>query len=438
MTDCTKAQLSLPGFDRRPIQVNFEGGDVTSDAGVLLLSEVERGLGLLSRVSRHLCDPRHRSYIRHGSLEMLRQRVFGIALGYEDLNDHDTLRHDFGLRFSVGQQKALASSPTLQRFEHWADRKLAVAIHEELVNTFIQSFKKPPTELILDVDATDDLVHGKQEGRFFHGYYQNYCFLPLYVFCGEQLLVSYLRPSNKDGARHAWVILALLVKRLRQAWPEVRIVLRGDSGFCRHRMLGWCERNNVGYILGLAQNSRLNALTETLQAQAQTAFEASGEKQRHFGELNYAAGTWRRPRRVLAKAEHTAKGRNPRYVVTTLEGEPKALYEQVYCARGEMENRIKEQQLYLFADRTSCRKWWPNQFRLLLSSLAYTLLETIRRLGLQGTELAHARCDTIRLKLLKIGGTILYNTRRIRFLLASGYPLQNLFFTALKQLGNTT
>lgn len=438
MTDCTEAPLTLPGFDRRPIQVNFEGGDVTSNGGLLLLAQVERQLGLLSRISLRLPDPRNPDYVQHDVHDMLRQRVFGLALGYEDLIDHNTLRHDFGLRFSVGQQKSLASSPTLHRFEYWADRKLAVAIHEELVNTFIQSFTQPPTELILDVDATDDPVHGNQEGRFFHGYYRNYCFLPLYVFCGEQLLVSYLRPSNQDGATHAWAILALLVKRLRQVWPEVKIILRGDSGFCRHRMLSWCERHRVGYILGLPQNKRLNALTDPLHAEAESAFETTGEKQRRFGDWSYAAASWNRLRRVIAKAEHTAKGRNPRYVVTNLEGDPKTLYERVYCARGEMENRIKEQQLYLFADRTSCRQWWPNQFRLLLSSLAYTLLEALRRLGLRGSALARARCDTLRLKLLKIGGVILYNTRRIRFLLASGCPEQDLFLKALRQLSNTT
>jgi hypothetical protein len=439
MTDCTEAQLTIPGFDRRPFEVNFQGGDVTSDAGgCLLLRQAERSLCLLRRVTRHLPDPRNQDYIHHEALELLRQRVFGIALGYEDLNDHDTLRNDLGLKFSVGKHKDLASSTTLHRFEHWSNRSLAVKIHEEIVNTFIASFKSPPTQLILDFDATDDRVHGNQEGRFFHGYYGDYCFLPLYVFCGEQLLVSYLRPSKQDAAKHAWAILALLVKRLRQVWPEVQIIFRGDSGFCRHKMLRWCERHGVDYMVGLAQNKRLNALTEPLQTQAEKAFEATGEKQRLFQALDYQANSWHCSRKVIAKAEHTKKGRNPRYVVTSLPGEGQELYEAVYCARGDMENRIKEQQLYLFADRTSCQKWWPNQFRLLLSSLAYVLMEYIRRVGLTGTELARAQCQTIRLKLFKIGAIILYNTRRIRFLLSSGYPLQNLLFNTLARLGNTT
>ena len=288
----------------------------------------------------------------------------------------------------------------------------------------IESFKRAPKKLLLDFDATDDVVHGKQEGRFFHGYYDHYCFLPLYVFCRNQLLVSYLRPSKIDGAKHAWAILALLVKRLRQAWPQVKIILRADSGFCRWRMLSWCERNNVGYIVGIAKNKRLNAITAQRQREARDCYAELGAKVRWFTDLHYAAGSWNRARRVIAKIEHTAKGSNPRYVVTNLKGDGQALYDKLYCARGEMENRIKEQQLDLFADRTSCHRWWPNQFRLLLSSLAYMLLEAIRRLALKGTELANAYVGTLRLKLLKIGAVILRNTRRIRFLLSSACPYQ--------------
>jgi hypothetical protein len=289
-------------------------------------------------------------------------------------------------------------------------------LHEVLVEQFIDSFKRAPRKLVLDFDATDDRVHGAQEGRFFHGYYDRYCFLPLYVFCRDQLLVSYLRPSRIDGAKHAWAILALLVKRLRQAWPKVRIVFRGDSGFCRWRMLSWCERNDVGYIVGISRNARLNALAQPLLAEAYHRFGQSGSKQRLFGEFAYAAATWDRKRRVIVKAEHTAQGSNPRYIVTNLSGTPKHLYDRLYCARGEMENRIKEQQLDLFADRTSCHRWWPNQFRLLMSGFAYALVEAIRRLALTGTELARAYVGTLRLKLLKIGAVILRNTRRVRFL----------------------
>jgi len=249
---------------------------------------------------------------------------------------------------------------------------------------------EPPEELILDVDATDDRVHGLREGRFFHGYYDAYCFLPLYVFCGDQLLVNYLLPSQIDGAKHAWAILALLVKRLRQAWPEVRIILRADSAFCRHRMLRWCERHGVGYIVGLARNQRLQRLIEESFVAVEQRFEETREKQRVFLDLRYGANSWERRRAVIAKLEVTAQGRNPRFVVTNLNGDTQTLYDQVYCARGEMENRIKEQQLDLFADRTSTHHWWTNPFRLLLSSLAYVLMDTIRRLALYDTE--HGPC----------------------------------------------
>lgn len=332
-----------------------------------------------------LGDERRQASCRHDVLSLLRQRVYGLALGYEDLNDHNTLREDLALQTAVERDERLASSPTLRRFESRADRQAVWRMHEVLVEQFIRSCKRAPKELILDFDATDDAVHGKQEGRFFHGFYDQYCFLPLYVFCGEQLLVSYLRPSKIDAARHAWAILALLVKRLRQAWPKVGIIVRGDSGFCRWRMLAWCERHDVGYIVGLAKNSRLLALAEPYLDGVEGRFNETGTKQRRFATVRYAALSWDRPRRVIIKAQCTDKGRNPRFVVTNLNGGPKALYDTVYCARGNMENRIKEQQLDLFPDRTSCHRWWSNQFRLLLSSLAYSLLEALRCLALQAT-----------------------------------------------------
>ncbi len=338
------------------------------------------------------------------------------------------------MQTAVERDQVLASAPTLCRFENRADGETAVRLQEVLVEQFIGSFKHAPKKLILDFDATDDAVHGAQDGRFLHGYYNHYCFLPLYVFCGHQLLVSYLRPSDIDGPKHAWAILSLLVKRLRQAWPKVRIIFRGDSGFCRWKMLRWCERHGIGYIAGLAKNQRLNACTKALQGEAAECFEASGSKVRWFTELHYAARSWDRPRRVIAKIEYSSHGANPRYVVTNLNGEAKHLYDKIYCARGDMENRIKEQQLDLFADRTSCQRWWPYQFRLLLSSLAYTLVEAIRRLALKGTELARAYVGTIRLKLFKIGAVILINTRRARFLLASGCPYKKLFFLVAHRL----
>ena len=300
-------------------------------------------------------------------------------------------------------------------------------MHEVLMKQFIASFKAAPSELILDFDATDDRIHGNQQGRFYHGYYGDWCFLPLYVFCGDQLLVSYLRRSNIDAAKHAWAILSLLVKRLRAAWPGVKIIVRGDSGFCRWKMLRWCERHQVEYIIGLARNKRLQALSQEAQKQAQKQWEREQTKQRLFGWIDYKASSWDHKRRVIHKAEHTSQGANPRYVVTNLQGEAEQLYDRLYCARGEMENRIKEQQLGLFADRTSCHGWWANQFRLLLSSCAYTLMEAIRRIGLHGSEWAQAQVSTLRLKLIKIGAVLLRNTRRVQVLLTHAYPYQHLF-----------
>ena len=438
MTNCTPLQLQFPGFKHRKIEASFSGGHVSSDAGgCLLLRQADRRLGLLKEVSRNLSDPRRKKSCEHDLVSLVRQRVYGLALGYEDLNDHETLRHDLALQTAAERDAELASASTLCRFENRADRETAWALHRVLVEQFIKSFKRSPRELILDFDATDDAVHGKQEGRFFHGYYDSYCFLPLYVFCGERLLVSYLRPSKIDGAKHAWAILSLLVKRLRRAWPRVRIIFRGDSGFCRHKMLSWCERNNVDYIIGVAKNKRLNVLSRKLQDRAEAQFKQSGQKQRLFAEFRYAANTWSRERRIIAKAEHTGKGPNPRYIVTNIQGDPQRLYDKLYCARGDMENRIKEQQLDLFADRTSCHQWWANQFRLLLASLAYTLVEAIRGLALKGTELAKAQCGTIRLKLLKVGAVVIRNTRRVRFLLSSAYPYQHLFKHVAEQLDSS-
>ena len=436
MTKCNTSLVQFPRCKRRKVEAHFGGGSVSSDGGALLLRQADRRVGLTAGVAIALGDERRQASCEHDVRSLVRQRVYALALGYEDLNDHQTLRADPGLQTAVERDEPLASSPTLCRWENRADRDAAWAIHRVLVERFIASYTHPPRRLVLDFDATDDAVHGNQEGRFFHGYYNQYCFLPLYVFCGAQLLVSYLRPSSADPARHVWAILALLVKRLRQEWPGVEIVFRGDSAFCRWRLLAWCERHQVRYIVGLAKNSRVQAEAADLMEEARAAFMATGEKQRLFADLVYAAGTWDKPRRVIAKAEHGDLGSNPRFVVTNLDGVAQTLYDDVYCARGEMENRIKEQQLDLFADRTSCHRWWPNQLRLLLSSLAYTLLEAIRRLALRGTELARAQCGTIRLKLLKIGAVVVRNTRHVRFILSSGYPLQALFFPAAARLAS--
>jgi len=434
MTKCTTVPIDFTTCKRRLVQADFTGGDITSDGGAVLLREMDRRLQLTTSIARLLADSRRKKQVRHDYLSLLRQRVYAICLGYEDLNDHEALRSDPLIQTAVDKDQTLASPSTLCRFENTMGREAAVAIHNVLIDTFIASYAKAPKELILDFDATDDAVHGRQEGRFFHGYYDHYCFLPLYVFCGDQLLVSYLRPSKIDAAKHAWAILSLLVKRFRQVWPDARIIFRGDSGFCRWRMMQWCDRHDVGYIVGLAKNSRLNSLSSIIHEQSAANFRASGEKQRLFCSISYAAATWDKKRRVIVKAEHSRRGGNPRYVVTNLEGGERELYDTVYCARGDMENRIKEQQLGLFADRTSCHKWWPNQFRLLLSSIAYVLLESIRCFFLSDTELARCQVDTIRLKLLKIGAVIIRNTRRIRVLLSESYPYQSLFTRIALQL----
>ena len=436
MPECNAELFVFPSFDRRKIEAGFSGGDVSSDGGVMVLREVDRRLGLIRALDAVIADPRDPLLVTHAQRDLLCQRIYGLACGYEDLNDHDTLRKDLCWQSALERGEELASSPTLCRLENRANRQTTVAMSRVLVEQFIQSFQAAPSELILDFDATDDRVHGLQEGRFFHGYYGDWCFLPLYVFCGEQLLVSYLRPSNIDAAQHAWAILKLLVTRLRAAWPKVKIILRGDSGFCRWRMLRWCEHHGVDYVIGLAKNARLLALAEAAMQKAAAQYESTKEKQRYFGWLDYAAGSWDHERRVILKAEHNAQGANPRFVVTSLGGNAQALYEEIYCARGEMENRIKEQQLGLFADRTSCHGWWANQFRLLLSAAAYVLLETLRRVGLCDSELARAQVTTIRLKVLKIGVVILRNTRRIRLLFSSAYPYQELFAAMLRRLSS--
>ena len=419
--------FEFPGLGRRKIEANFAGGQVSSDGGVMLLRQVDRWLGFTKRLDRILPDRRNPLVIQHSQESLLRQRIYGLALGYEDLNDHDSLRHDVLWQTATDRAEQLGSCSTLCRLENRAGRKEAWLIHQVLFEQFVKSFSAPPKELILDFDCTDDRVHGMQVGRAFHGYYYDYCFLPLYVFCGEQLLVSYLRPSNIDPAKHAWAILAKLVGALRERWPEVKIILRADSGFCRWKMLRWCEAHQVDYLVGIAKNERLKALSAKLGQRAERKHGKSGEKVRLFKRFKYRAGSWDKKRCIIAKAEHSAQGANPRFVVTNLIGSAQRIYDQIYCARGEMENRIKEQQLGLFSDRTSSHYWWPNQFRLLLSSCAYVLLEALRRLGLQSTELARAQVGTIRLKLLKIGAVITRNTRRVRIWFSSAFPLKHLF-----------
>jgi Transposase DDE domain group 1 len=426
--ECQQEEFHFAPVKGRKVSAAFTGAAVTSDAGVQLLRAADRKLGLLGTVARVWRDRRNPDLIVHELVDLLRQRVYGLCAGYEDLNDHAHLRTDPCWQSAVEREDELASAPTLCRLENAFSRADAVAVNTLLVEQFIGSFATPPSELVLDFDATDIPLHGQQEKRFFHGYYDQHCYLPLYVFCGERLLVAYLRPADIDAARHAWAILALLVRRLRAAWPAVKIVLRADSGFCRHRMLDWCDAHDVGYVVGLAKNARLLALAAPHLAAARARHEETREDVRTFHWLEYGAQSWTKTRRVVHKAEHNAHGSNPRFVVTNLP-EPSAamIYDERYCPRGEAENRIKEQQLDLFGTRTSAHRFTANQGRILLSALAYTLWEGIRRLGLHGTALARARFGTLRLRLIKLGAVVLTNTRRVRLLLSAHAPQQALW-----------
>ena len=424
---------------RRVVEGRFDGGSMTSDGGVMLLGATDRKLGLIEAAARCIADPRSPLLITHAVRDMLRQRVYGLALGWEDLNDHGALRLDVAMQTAVGVDREVASAPTLCRLENWADRATAWRLHRVLVEQFIASFKSAPEELVLDFDATDNPLYGQQEGRFFHGCLlakdsDSYCYLPLYVFCGQQLLCAYLRPSRIDGAQHAAAILKLLVARLRQAWPEVRIIFRGDSGFCRQRIINWCERSAVHYVVGLARNTRLEAQVEYAQLALKEQYEQTSVKQRLVDEFSYAAQSWPHERRVITRLEWGEQGSNPRFVVTNLAGDPQVLYDDLYCQRGEAENRIKEAQVGLFATRTSCHVFYANQLRMLLAALGYVLIERLRALALQGTALAKAQVDTLRIKLLKVAAVVTRNTRRVRLYLASHWPSADIFAHAMSQL----
>ena len=438
MAECNRKSLSFSSLSRKKILANFDGGHLTSDAGALLLREVDQRTGLIDALADCIADPRDPAKIRHDLRTMLAQRVHGIALGYEDGNDHQTLRNDPIMQMLTGAHPdpddPLASPSTLCRFENKIDRKSLARMSAAFVDQFIASFGRPPKDIILDFDATDDAVHGNQEGRFFHGYYDHYCFLPLYVFCGDRLLCAYLRPSKIDGAKHARGILKLLVRRIRESWPKVRIIFRADSGFCRWKTLKYCDKSDVGYVVGLARNKVLTRMAAPFVAEAELVFEATDEKQRSFHELTYGAKTWDRKRRVILKAEHLPKGPNARFVVTNLNHPPGAIYDGIYTQRGDMENRIKEQQLDLFADRTSCHGFMANQFRLLLASAAYVLIERLRREGLKGTDLARAQVGTIRLKLLKVAARVVVTVRRVVLHLSSSYPYQALLSRVVARL----
>jgi len=443
-TQCSRDLFGYEVVEGRQVVAAFDGGDHTSDAGGLLLGATDRAIGLVGRFAACFADGRAQAQVEHTVETMVAQRVFGIALGYEDLIDHDHLRRDPVLAILAGKLEArrqncapLAGKSTLNRLEHAPLRpddryhKIGhdpVAIEGLFVDLFLEAYQTPPKEIILDLDATDDPLHGHQEGRFFHGYYDGYCYLPLYVFCGRHLLAAKLRRSNIDASAGAVTEVARIIDQIRARWPRVKILLRADSGFARDELMAWCEANGVDYVFGLARNQRLvGAIAENLAA-AEAESLAQGGPARHFADFAWRTlDSWSQERRVIAKAEHLLKGSNPRFVVTSLLAsafDARTLYEDVYCARGEVENRIKEQQLDLFADRTSAATMRANQLRLWFASFAYVLLEALRRIGLRHTQFATATCGTIRLKLLKIGAQVRQSVRRIKVAMASACPYQ--------------
>jgi len=463
MTQCNTDAIKFKTLGKRSVVADFNGGTITSDAGALLLDKTEEAIGLLDRAAECFVDHRDGNLIEHTVSDLLRQRVFALALGYEDLNDHDELSRDPLLAAVVGKReptgqlrrsrrdrgRPLAGKSTLNRLEltgqnaDGASRYKKIVLNFEamrslFVDVFLEAYDTPPEQIVIDLDATDDPLHGRQEGRFFHGYYKHYCYLPLYAFRGEHLLAAELRPSNIDASCGTVELLERIVGQIRGRWPEVRIIIRADSGFAREQIMAWCEANGVDYVLGLAKNSRLAAKIAEELGVAEAEWERTHQASRVFKDFWYCTrSSWSRERRVVGKAEHLEKGSNPRFVVTSLASQAwdaRALYEDLYCARGEMENRIKEQQLCLFADRTSTRWMRSNQIRLWLSSLAYVLMSGLRRLGLAGTKIARSRCDTIRLKLLKIGASVRVSVRRVWVSLASGYPLRDLFHRICRRL----
>jgi len=434
MPNCTADSMNFGRLGRRVIDANFQGGAISSDGGLVLLRQIDQRIGLSKAAAQVLHDPRDPDRITHSLRDLIAQRLYGLCCGYEDLNDHDRLRHDPLLQTAVGKVEPLASSPTFSRLENRASRADLLALNQVLVEQFIASHASIPAELILDIDASDVPLHGDQELAAFHGYYDHYCYLPLYVFCGQAMLSCVLRPSRIDGAKQAAAVIKLLITRLRQAWPDTKFIVRGDSGFCRQRLIRWCERHDVGYVIGVARNARLQKAVADWEAELEADFAKTQSKQRMIREFRYAAQSWPHERRLVTRLEFGSQGRNPRFVVTNLDLPPESLYDELYCQRGEAENRIKETQLDLFGTRASCHTFLANWLRLLLAALAYTLMQRLRSIALAGTDLANAQAATIRVKLLKIGASVIRNSRRIRILLASHHPEREIFLTASRAL----
>ena len=452
-TECSAELFEFGTVEARAVVASFDGGAVTSDAGALLLGAADRAIDLMRRLAGCFTDRRRAELIEHEVVTLVGQRVFAIALGYEDLNDHDDLRHDPVMAVLANKLAAkredcapVAGKSTLNRLElsqplpsryHKISYR-AGELERLLVDVFMEAHERLPRQIILDLDATDDPLHGHQEGRFFHGYYDCYCYLPLYVFCGRHLLAAKLRPANIDAAAGSVEEVERIVRQIRECWPYVRILLRADSGFAREALMAWCEQNGVDYVFGLARNVRLVAKIETELATAQAAAEQTGKPARRFKDFLWTTlDSWSRRRRVVGKAEWTQGEANPRFVVTSLkrtEAGARQLYEDIYCARGDMENRIKECQLDLYADRTSAATLRANQLRLWFASIAYVLMCALRRIGLAETAFADATCGTIRLKLLKIGARVRVSARRIKFAMASACPAAEEWSRAARRL----
>jgi len=445
MTECIQSDFRFKACGKREIVAKFDGGTISSDGGALLLRQTDQRLNLLPRLAECFLDGRKQEQVEHSILEMVSQRIYGLALGYEDVNDHEQLREDPMFCMLAGREeleRPLAGKSTLNRLELGTGinsryKKITFwkeALDELMVSVFIESQAKVPTEIMLDVDTTDLPLHGKQEGRFFHGYYDSYCYLPLYIFCGDHVLCARLREANHDAAFGSLPEIRRIVTQIQAAWPEVKIILRGDSGFCRNELMSWCENNGVQFIFGLARNQRLRKIIGAEMHAATEQWKQTGKPARVFSEFHYQTkktkkGGWDRERRVVAKAEHIEGKENPRFVVTSLRSEEwaaQALYERQYCGRGDLENRIKEQ-FSLFADRVSSETIRANQMRLYLSAMAYVLVSGLRRLGLQRTELAAAQVSTIRTKLLKIGAQIRVTVRKVWVSMASSYPWPKLY-----------
>jgi Transposase DDE domain group 1 len=452
-TECSPELFEFARVEGRAVVAAFDGGRITSDAGALLLGAADRVIGLTRRLAACFSDARNPALIEHEVETLVMQRVVGIALGYEDLVDHDELRQDPVLATLAGKLAArrsdcapLAGKSRLNRLELSRPEPTryarlaadAAAIERLFVDLFLDTHRTAPEQIILDLDATDDPLHGHQEGRFFHGYYDSYCYLPLYVFCGRHLLAAKLRRSNIDASAGAVEEVARIIGVIRARWPKVRILLRADSGFAREALMAWCEQNRVDFLFGLARNARLAAAIATELAAARSEAERTGTPARRFRDFTWTTlDSWSRERRVVGKAEWTEGEANPRFVVTslsTVEAEARHLYEAIYCARGEMENRIKECQLDLFADRTSAATMRANQLRLWFASAAYVLLCALRRIGLAHTRLAAATCGTIRLRLLKIGALVRVSVRRVAVAMASGCPARHEFAHAYQKL----